>query len=63
MHIMQGQLVAYAPRCLNNGSMNTIDGVPVTEDMIQEWVAEAEKGYDLETLLENGRVVVEDFRL
>lgn len=33
----------------------TIDGVPVTEERIAAWVAEAEAGYDVEVLRERGR--------
>lgn len=33
----------------------TINGVPVTDDQIDEWVAEAEAGYDIETLKKRGR--------
>lgn len=35
--------------------METINGVPVTEEMIQAWVEEAERGYDLEALRKRGR--------
>ena len=33
----------------------TINGVPVTEEKIQAWVAEAEAGYDIEALEKRGR--------
>lgn len=33
----------------------TIDGVPVTEERIAAWAAEAEAGYDVEVLRERGR--------
>ena len=33
----------------------TIGGVPVTEEMIEEWVAEAERGFDPATLRPVGR--------
>jgi predicted transcriptional regulator len=33
----------------------TSGGVPITEEMIQEWVAEAERGYDLSQLRPVGR--------
>ncbi|MDO5671412.1 MAG: ribbon-helix-helix protein, CopG family [Actinomycetaceae bacterium] len=33
----------------------TINGVSVTEDQIQAWVAEAEAGYDVEALKARGR--------
>lgn len=33
----------------------TIDGVPVTEEQIAAWAAEAETGYDLEALKKRGR--------
>ena len=35
--------------------METIDGVPVTDEMIQEWADEAERGYDVEVLKKRGR--------
>lgn len=35
--------------------MEKIKGVPVTEEMIQEWADEAEKGYDVEQLRRRGR--------
>ncbi|NQX11007.1 CopG family transcriptional regulator [Microbacteriaceae bacterium VKM Ac-2855] len=33
----------------------TINGVPVTEDQIETWVAEAECGYDIDELRRRGR--------
>ncbi|QNA92068.1 MULTISPECIES: ribbon-helix-helix domain-containing protein [unclassified Microbacterium] len=36
-------------------SRETIDGNPVTEEQIAEWAAEAEAGYDAETLKKRGR--------
>lgn len=33
----------------------SIDGVPVTEEQIAAWAAEAEAGYDVETLKRRGR--------
>ena len=33
----------------------TINGVPVTEEQIDAWVAEAEAGYDVEALKQRGR--------
>ena len=33
----------------------TSGGVPITEEMIQEWVAEAERGYDPVTMRPVGR--------
>lgn len=33
----------------------TINGVPVTEEQIAEWAAEAEAGYDVEALKKRGR--------
>lgn len=33
----------------------TIDGVPVTEEQIATWAAEAEAGYDVEALKKRGR--------
>ncbi|QIM15594.1 ribbon-helix-helix protein, CopG family [Leucobacter insecticola] len=33
----------------------TINGVPVTEEQIAAWVAEAEAGYDAEVLKQRGR--------
>ena len=35
--------------------METINGVPVTDEMIQEWADEAERGYDVEVLKKRGR--------
>ena len=35
--------------------METIDGVPVTDEMIQAWADEAERGYDVEALRKRGR--------
>ena len=40
--------------------METIDGVPVTDEMIQEWADEAERGYDVEVLKKRGRRPVGD---
>ncbi len=33
----------------------TINGVPVTEEQIAEWAAEAEAGYDVDALKKRGR--------
>lgn len=33
----------------------TIDGVPVTEEQIERWALEAEKGYDFDALKKRGR--------
>ena len=35
--------------------MKTINGKPISEDQIDDWVAEAEKGYDVEMLRKRGR--------
>lgn len=35
--------------------MEKINGVPVTEEMIQQWADEAEKGYNVEQLRKRGR--------
>lgn len=35
--------------------MESINGVPVTEEMIQAWAEEAERGYDIEALRKRGR--------
>ena len=40
--------------------MDTIDGVPVTDEMIQEWADEAERGYDVEVLKKRGRRPIGD---
>ena len=40
--------------------MESIDGVPVTDDMIQEWADEAERGYDIEVLKKRGRRPIGD---
>lgn len=37
------------------GKRETIDGVPVSEEQIEAWVAEAERGHDVETLKKRGR--------
>lgn len=36
-------------------SRETINGVPVTEEQISKWVAEADAGYDIEALKKRGR--------
>lgn len=38
----------------------TINGVPVTDGMIQDWADEAEAGYDIEKLRKRGRPTVGD---
>ncbi len=40
--------------------METINGVPVTDEMIQEWADEAERGYDVEVLKKRGRRPIGD---
>ena len=40
--------------------MESINGVPVTDEMIQEWADEAERGYDVEVLKKRGRRPVGD---
>ncbi|KRE44009.1 ribbon-helix-helix domain-containing protein [Knoellia sp. Soil729] len=35
--------------------METVDGVLVTDDVIQEWADEAERGYDVHQLRKRGR--------
>ena len=40
--------------------VETIDGVPVTDKMIQEWSDEAERGYDIEVLKKRGRRPIGD---
>ena len=35
--------------------MESINGVPVTDEMIREWADEAERGYDVEVLKKRGR--------
>jgi len=37
--------------------VETIDGVPVTDEMIQAWADEAERGYDVEMLRARGITV------
>lgn len=37
-----------------------INGTPVTDEMIQEWADEAEKGYDVEQLRRRGRRPIGD---
>ncbi|NMB21902.1 MAG: ribbon-helix-helix protein, CopG family [Corynebacterium sp.] len=36
-------------------SKETINGVPVAEEMIDEWAAEAEAGFDVDALRKRGR--------
>ncbi|MFZ2174805.1 MAG: CopG family transcriptional regulator, partial [Rhodococcus sp. (in: high G+C Gram-positive bacteria)] len=36
----------------------TINGQPVTDEMIQEWADEAEAGYEVEKLRKRGRPTV-----
>ena len=38
----------------------TIDGVPVTEEQIQAWADEAERGYEVEQLRKRGRKPIGD---
>ena len=40
--------------------MESIDGVPVTDEMIQEWADEAERGYDVEVLKKRGHRPIGD---
>ena len=40
---------------LVNNKRETISGVPVSEEQIAAWVAEAEAGYDVEALKQRGR--------
>lgn len=40
--------------------MERINGVPVTDEQIQEWADEAERGYDVEKLRKRGRKPVGD---
>ena len=40
--------------------METIDGVPVTDETIQKWADEAERGYDVEVLKKRGRRPIGD---
>ena len=40
--------------------MESINGVPVTDGMIQEWADEAERGYDVEVLKKRGRRPIGD---
>lgn len=40
--------------------MEKIDGVPVTDDMIEDWAEEAERGYDIQRLRKRGRRPVGD---
>ena len=37
------------------GGEETINGVPVTEEQISAWAAEAEAGYDIDALKRRGR--------
>lgn len=38
-----------------NNKRETINGVPITEEQIAAWAAEAEAGFDVETLKRRGR--------
>ncbi len=40
--------------------METMKGVPVTDEMIQGWADEAERGYDVEQLRKRGRQPIGD---
>ena len=40
--------------------METINGVPVTDEMIQEWADEAERGYNVDVLKKRGRRPIGD---
>ena len=40
--------------------METINGVPVTDEMIQEWADETERGYIVEVLKKRGRRPIGD---
>ena len=40
--------------------MESINGVPVTDEMIQDWADEAERGYDVEVLKKRGRRPIGD---
>ncbi len=40
--------------------MEKIEGVPVTDEMIQKWADEAEKGYDVDQLRKRGRKLMGD---
>ena len=40
--------------------METIDGAPVTDETIQEWADEAERGYDVDVLKKRGRRPIGD---
>ena len=40
--------------------MESINGVPVTDEMIQEWADEAERGYIVEVLKKRGRRPIGD---
>ena len=40
--------------------METIDGVPVTDETIQKWADEAERGYDVDVLKKRGRRPIGD---
>lgn len=40
--------------------METMKGVPVTDEMIQGWADEAEHGYDVEQLRTRGRQPIGD---
>jgi len=48
--------ISYYNECMKE----TINGAPVTEEQIQAWADEAERGYDVETLRRRGRKPVGD---
>ena len=45
---------------LLNMAGETIDGTPVTDEMIEGWANEAEAGYDVPTLRKRGRPTIGD---
>lgn len=52
-HALQRVRFSYYDVDMSSGE--TINGVPVTEEQIAAWVAEAESGYDVDALKRRGR--------
>lgn len=46
---------AFRITILRMAERETINGVPVTDEQIEEWAAEAERGYDVAALKKRGR--------
>ena len=53
MKPLVARLISYYIKRMSTGE--TVNGVPVTEEQIAAWAAEAEAGYDVTKLKERGR--------